>query len=838
MAAFNPETGINDQPNDMLRYAGNASPGNKAFETLFSGLGDAVTQAAGSTDTIVQGQIKDQVQANLDQTNKLFGYDQESVPDTVGQRTNTPPELNGSAAQLSKLAAAKAQGKLTDSHYWALLQSNVKDLKAKYPGYSDQIDNIVSSVTGGTPANQLRASIAAYNARLAGAEEDQVKQVDNYLVSNAQDTARIAPDYYPGNPKYASPDARAQLYTQVSRLRARDAVYDSANKAAAFDKTQSETAQQGYKSTYGQMANSEVQTGLNSVVQAAGIGGPGSNFFEQIGKLQNNPSPQAVQQIQGALNTAKANIQSRLLQLRSGGVGMKLSPQDQESAEKAAMAPLEQLQNLITSGDYGLASRFANDNKWIQDHDLNVVLNNNPEARKLGVMSKINPALGTQYALTHGDDFMNSLQTNWFMPIQAGVSTPDELNSQLKAAGDKVTPNMRSKAVTTGVKSLVGSLANPETPDSLIKTQVSNLFRPDGSGGLQQVWADTTPDSKGALFTTLTTPSVVDRITKADPNAAKVFAQWAFNKVQELPEVRGMAGDIAGARPTTAQYVYNPNTHQFLIGAPTANGEVSPDVSANLVQGQQLKIQKFNRVLANLAYAQQKAGLDPNDVNNPGSIPALLKILGAQGQSGDIPALQKAFDAHADNAAGDTPKTEANISDTGPSFDFLTDPQTAQGFKTGENGDIKSVLRQAEAGKSEYDASIGDNGTPRAEFSKMTVSQVLQAQSSLPNSKAIGAYQFIPSTLHYAIDKAGIKLSDKFDSETQDKLAQVLMEDAGYSRWKAGKISDNDFHNNLAQIWAGLPETSGMSHYENFNGNHATVSVNDVQSALKRTKRS
>lgn len=832
MAEFNPETGI-QTPQDMLGYAGNARPGNKAFESLFSGAGDAVTQAAGVVDTQNLFDIKNQVQANLDQTNKLFGYDQDSVPDTVGSRTNTPPELNGAGAQLSKLSAAKAQGKLTDSHYWALLQSNVKDLKSKYPGYSDQIDNIVSSVTGGTPANQLRASIAAYNAKLAGAEEDTQKQIDNAL--NSPEIARVAPDYYPGNPKYDTA-GKAQLYQKLRQIQSRDAVYDSASKAAAFDKSQDEASQQGYKQTYGQQANAEVQTGLNSVVQAAGIGGPGSNFFTSIGKLQNNPSPQAVQQIQGALNTAKANIQQRLLAMRTSGVGVKLSPQDQEAAEKAAMQPLETIQSLITDGNFGLAARYANDNKFIDDKNLNTIYNNSLDAQRMAAITKISPAIATNYAITHGDAFVDSLQSQWFNPIQAGLNTPDDLNTQLKNSA-QVTPSMRSKAVTAGVKGLVGSLANPETPDSLIKTQVSSLFRPDGSGGLQQVWADTTSDSKGALFTTLTTPSVVDRIAKADPNAAKTFAQWTFNKAQELPEVRGIAGTIGQAGPANVQFVYNPNTHQFLIGKPTANG-IEPMQAKDMMDAQQLQITKFNRVLANVAYAQQKAGLDPNDPSNPGSIPALLKILGAQGQSGNVQELQKAFEQHSDNATGDTPKTEANLSDSGPSFQFLTDPDTANNLRTGQlaNGDIKSIIRSAESGKSNYDASIRDNGNPRAEFSKMTVSQVLQAQSSLPNSKAIGAYQFIPSTLHYAIDKAGIKLSDKFDEATQDRLADVLMEGAGYSRWKAGKITDDEFHNNLAQIWAGLPETNGMSHYEGINGNHATVSVNDVRNALRRSR--
>jgi hypothetical protein len=61
----------------------------------------------------------------------------------------------------------------------------------------------------------------------------------------------------------------------------------------------------------------------------------------------------------------------------------------------------------------------------------------------------------------------------------------------------------------------------------------------------------------------------------------------------------------------------------------------------------------------------------------------------------------------------------------------------------------------------------------------------------------------------------------------QDRLADLLLEDAGYSLFVDGKVSRHQFMDNLAKIWAGFPTSTGRSFYHGYAGNYATISWNE-----------
>jgi hypothetical protein len=68
----------------------------------------------------------------------------------------------------------------------------------------------------------------------------------------------------------------------------------------------------------------------------------------------------------------------------------------------------------------------------------------------------------------------------------------------------------------------------------------------------------------------------------------------------------------------------------------------------------------------------------------------------------------------------------------------------------------------------------------------------------------------------------------------QDRLADVLLADAGLSAFMNGQISQQRFMNNLAAIWAGLPASSGRSKYHGIAGNHSTVSLAYFRSEIAK----
>ncbi len=60
-------------------------------------------------------------------------------------------------------------------------------------------------------------------------------------------------------------------------------------------------------------------------------------------------------------------------------------------------------------------------------------------------------------------------------------------------------------------------------------------------------------------------------------------------------------------------------------------------------------------------------------------------------------------------------------------------------------------------------------------------------------STAVGKYQFISGTLADILPKAGISPDEKFTPEVQDKLADVLLEEAGLSKYISGEVDADKF---------------------------------------------
>lgn len=97
---------------------------------------------------------------------------------------------------------------------------------------------------------------------------------------------------------------------------------------------------------------------------------------------------------------------------------------------------------------------------------------------------------------------------------------------------------------------------------------------------------------------------------------------------------------------------------------------------------------------------------------------------------------------------------------------------------------------------------------------------------------AIGRYQFIPSTLARLVTILDAGPHDRFSPHMQDRLADILLHEAGLAHFRAGQMTRHEFMNNLARIWAGLPTSLGRSHYHGYAGNAATMSWSDFDSEM------
>ncbi|MEL6102550.1 MAG: hypothetical protein AAFY74_17005 [Pseudomonadota bacterium] len=149
---------------------------------------------------------------------------------------------------------------------------------------------------------------------------------------------------------------------------------------------------------------------------------------------------------------------------------------------------------------------------------------------------------------------------------------------------------------------------------------------------------------------------------------------------------------------------------------------------------------------------------------------------------------------------------------------------------------LKNLIASAEAGRDGYDAvQYGARIRPTKPPTRMTLGEIYDWIDATPGQPhAIGRYQFIPSTLRRLAARTDAGRSQRFTPEFQDRMAMILLEEAGIMTFMTGDLSRTGFMNNLAKIWAGLPNSSGQSHYHGYAGNHATMSWARFEAEMAR----
>lgn len=142
-----------------------------------------------------------------------------------------------------------------------------------------------------------------------------------------------------------------------------------------------------------------------------------------------------------------------------------------------------------------------------------------------------------------------------------------------------------------------------------------------------------------------------------------------------------------------------------------------------------------------------------------------------------------------------------------------------------------------------YDVTLGYGkygGGPKKALSTMTLSEVKEYQKQMLadpknklNSSAVGKYQVVSETLKMATKALGIKDTDVFSAEVQEKVGEWLVKQRGFNDFKSGKISAQQFQNNLAKEWASLPQShTGVSRY----GQKTGMSSADLQNVMATAK--
>jgi hypothetical protein len=148
----------------------------------------------------------------------------------------------------------------------------------------------------------------------------------------------------------------------------------------------------------------------------------------------------------------------------------------------------------------------------------------------------------------------------------------------------------------------------------------------------------------------------------------------------------------------------------------------------------------------------------------------------------------------------------------------------------GEAGGLLDAIGEAEGAT--YNTLYGYAEREGGDFAgtditKMTIGDVMRLQRQMVSangvSSAVGKYQFIQDTLKEAVAGVGLSPADVFSPANQDKLALwLLRQRTDFDDWVTGQADPAEFQNQLAGIWASVPNTSGKSAYASDGLNKAS----------------
>lgn len=125
---------------------------------------------------------------------------------------------------------------------------------------------------------------------------------------------------------------------------------------------------------------------------------------------------------------------------------------------------------------------------------------------------------------------------------------------------------------------------------------------------------------------------------------------------------------------------------------------------------------------------------------------------------------------------------------------------------------LLDFMRVIETGRRDitaYDTLFGHNERHLAKpLTRMTLDEVIAAGPGWTRaykSSAAGAYQFMRGTLQGLKSELGLRGSQIFDADLQDRLGYHLLKRRGYADAVAGRISAVEFGKRLAMEWASMP---------------------------------
>lgn len=555
-----------------------------------------------------------------------------------------PPAISQGADTLASYTKAMEAGTISKPYYDLQILNLSKDLHTRFPGYGQQIDATIQSVTGIDPTNALvNDSISISQANAVSAKTAETEW--NSFTTNAgnQDAlGAMYPDIYT-NPKYNDPSVRAQVKTGVLQFNSVQASY-VADKAKNEASILAGTMDEDHMVKSGlNFASTLDQNAFRSADSIGGI----SKQLDAFAKDPDHADPKVVSQmIQTAGNIRAQQLaaaQSWLDQKNPDGSTNTSFIKNQANIDrimKAATANTDAIIDALKNKDYGMANYYANNMKIQTEGGANLAFTQSSWIRAQNIAKAADPS--NTLTTIMSDQTLPAYKD----PIAKAVGA---VNDAAAATGHSGDPNVPTPSIGGTVKGLqtdsgitdkelqstvqthmarsVAIMSDPKTDPKTIGNEVNYWFADAAHSGNKSFLEYVPPGQRAYVYAQLTSPTMAKQIflaSKSDPEIWKTYSQWVVDEATNTLTTNFSDLQNGVQNIPNGKVSWDPNTFTVgfngsisMAGAQAQSGLFgSLDYAYQYGQGKAAEgaVKDVNTVLANVKNIAEMEGEDPSKV--------------------------------------------------------------------------------------------------------------------------------------------------------------------------------------------------------------------------------
>lgn len=610
MAEFTPNIPTTGIPS----FGGDARPASairsdRSLGTLFEGVGEAAAMGAGVVDNAVQQNIREDIQEGTELIQREFGVEDASILESDIDAAPLPSDLGRASENLKTLRTAVDQGRLSQVHYTARLDSMVRQMRSRYPGYRDQIDKIVQDVTGITPANTLQRQLMQEFESSRASQTSASEKFVSYMQTNEK--------YLPSNgwQRYNNGELnQLQIRSYIENAKKQEA----AQEARRATMSEAQARAELNSSDAFRNARVEVNTIMDRAFKDATSYG-GQNFLEfqkrldQARRSDNRITPEEETTLRQQFNQLKSNILFRVEETLSqpwseDSADSYYTVLDQDRIEDLraqAAARLTFIEDALVDQNFGvLAQQAAMITAVEENAELELLSDPN-----IAAISALNSVAGPDFVsgyLNRNEKQLKAVDfamRNFALSRQGGSGEP--ITDVIKDIQSKGITD--SRTYTDFVNKNIDALSSPEIGEQGWLNYVQSVYGAES----YNLFGEFERSERLELYNKLTAPAITakfEQMRGSNPEAAALYQVWAVDRFgalfkEEADSIRGAAVDDRAMNlqfnPETSQFSATPITERI-----TANTGLVPDFGAVgrslSYSTAQSAIQKINTALRNI----------------------------------------------------------------------------------------------------------------------------------------------------------------------------------------------------------------------------------------------